>query len=829
VIGAGNRHEAVSWDEKLRRALSAGRGVRLGEAAVVSRRLHVVEYNDPGRVVVLGDVDFGRAAYGLDEAGLVAHIDVFHEVANVDHRAVAAAVRRALEGLPAPPGARPGGLLMDYVDLGTATGGGRLTSGLDRMANPSAMAAHRNHVHLAGLLTDADLALAWRIVAAVEGAILAQGVELRRIERLAHRRGGVRAGDSSDLSRYYGDNLDSYISRAAGIHGGTWKRGSAAAGDARGGAATAGLPASGNGGQAGVNRRAGHRSRVGDELSLTGYGAGARTGGAAAPGPQTAVSAPGRLLASGVSGAEPASRPEQPLRAPAAPEGEPLPARNGPRLPAPPEGLLDSSPDSLLRTAVPDGLRAPSPEGHRASAAREGGWPSSRPVAKPAPAGQWVPDGPAGQRTLDGHVGQPPSDGQMVKPMSDGLKEQRLPDRPEGLAPQEQRAAHGDHRAVQEAQRMLAALELSRRIGSPDELKRILEDLAREQGWAALYQGGGNQAPFLLRHLEEAGLVRREVRGMRLTPEGRELLTFLRNHLRDVKLRFRKLIRRIPGRGLSRLHTRRPGRGAPSPDVRYGQVRGTAPAQPGAWLNDVAVPETVIAAIRRTYLERISAPTASSGTMGSGRMSGDAAGGTPVRLRLDRNDIQVNLRASEQSLHVCLLIDASASMAGRRIMAAKHLARHLLVSTRDRIAVIAFQERDVRVYVPFTRDYGTVEEGLSRIQPLGLTPLAHGLSRSMELINSSRVRRPLLLLITDGIPTVPKWSADPLADAIEAARQLRAGRIPFGCIGLQPSRRYLEQLTREAGGTLHVVDELSEESLITIAHRERLKLAPRAR
>ena len=192
-------------------------------------------------------------------------------------------------------------------------------------------------------------------------------------------------------------------------------------------------------------------------------------------------------------------------------------------------------------------------------------------------------------------------------------------------------------------------------------------------------------------------------------------------------------------------------------------------------------------------------------------------------------DIHVHLRAAEHQLHICLLIDASASMAGRRILAAKHLARHLLVSTRDRIAVIAFQERDVRVYVPFTRDYGTVEEGLSRIQPLGLTPLAHGLSRSMELINSSRVRRPLLLLITDGIPTVPKWSADPLADAIEAARQLRAGRIPFGCIGLQPSRRYLEQLTREAGGTLHVVDELSEESLITIAHRERLKLAPRAR
>lgn len=299
---------------------------------------------------------------------------------------------------------------------------------------------------------------------------------------------------------------------------------------------------------------------------------------------------------------------------------------------------------------------------------------------------------------------------------------------------------------------------------------------------------------------------------MRLTEAGRQMLAYLQRHMRDVKLRFRKLIRRIPGSKSSRTVQRnRPGHGAPSPDVRYGLIRGSAPAQPGAWLNDLAVPETLFSAIRRTHLERIQ------------------RGGGPLRgLRLERKDVHVHLRAAEHSLHICLLIDASASMAGRRILAAKHLARHLLVSTRDKIAVIAFQERDVRVYVPFTRDYALVEEGLSRIQPMGLTPLAHGLTQSMELIRTSRVRRPLLLLITDGIPTVPKWSIDPLADALEAARQVKDGRIPFGCIGLQPSRRYLDQLTREAAGTLHVVDELSEESLVSIAHAERQKLSGHA-
>lgn len=703
------RAPAPDWVAKLAGTLAAGRGVRVGEAAVVSRGLHVVEMHDPGRVVIMQGVDFGQAAYGLQEPGQVVHIDVFHAVADVDHRAVAAAVRRALEGLPAPPGARPGDVLADYFDLGTATGGGRLTSAMDRMVNRSAKAAHRNHVHLAGLLPDRDLALIWRIVAAVEVAILGQGVELRRVERVAHRQGGLRAGEDSDLSRYYGDNLDSYINRAR------------AGGEP--GRAPGGQPGRSPGGPA-------QSLRAGFGTGSPGPGEGHRS--LAGPDPRRPLEGRGRLGDPGLGGpgAAPGAAPGAPGSAPGA-------------APAAPGASPGSAPGA-----------APGTPGAEAG----GAWPGSA------------------------------GNGEAAR----ALQEAR------------------------EAQRMLQALTLARRLGSPDDLARVLEDLNREQGWAALYQGGGNQTPFILRQLEEAGLVRKEIRGMRLTPEGKELLAFLRRRMRDVKLRFRKLIRRIPGRRAGAFRRRRPGPGAPSAEVRYGVVRGAAPAEPGAWVGDVAVPETVTAAIRRAYLERMRR-----------RSAGLPAEG-PVRILLERRDIHVVLRSAEQPLHICLLIDASASMAGRRIMAAKHLARHLLVSTRDRIAVIAFQERDVRVYVPFTRSYTVVEEGLARIQPMGLTPLAHGLTRSMELIHGSRVRRPLLLLITDGIPTVPKWSVDPLADALEAARRVKAGRIPFSCIGLQPSRRYLEQLARQAGGTLHVVDELSEESLIRIAHHERQRLTPHA-
>jgi len=660
-MGLGPVLGQVSWFEKLRRTLVRQRGARLGEATIVSRQVHVSASYTPQVITVLSTADAGQTFYGRERRGDIIHLDIFHAVSEVDHRRVAAALTKAMESVAlAPEGAAESQPLLDFFDVLTATGGGRVTGDLSHGRKTSLRAAHRNHVHLAGLLPDEMLWVLLPMISAVEEAIAGQGIELRRVEKLNH----ARWSDSAplDLSHYTDTSSDSLL---------RGKR----QGDGQG-------AGHGRGGSAGQGHGAG-----------TGDGQG---------GPGAAQS-------------------------------------------------LRSTRGSL------------SAESGNAS-----GLPSPAAHADPGYPGQGaVPSGEAG-------------------PLSswDELEAER---------------------------RLQTALELSRRLGSPDEVKRILDELSREQGWASLYGSGSSQAPFVIRQLEDDGLVRRDIRGLHLTDAGKELAAYLGRHLRDVKLRFRKLIRRIPSSSAKR--TRRPGvsTSKPSPDIRYGQIRGTAPAEPGSWLGDVAVPETVRAALKRTRLEQIE------------------AGRAPTGLRLARHDVHVYLRSGEQPLNICLLVDASASMAGRRILAAKHLARHLLVSTRDRIAVISFQERDVRVHVPFTRDWGQVEDGLSRIQPMGLTPLAHGLTQSLDLISESRVKRPLLLLITDGIPTVPKWTIDPLVDALEAARQVGVARVPFGCIGLQPSKRYLEELVRAAGGTLHVVDELDEEALVTIAHAERQRLAQKAR
>jgi magnesium chelatase subunit D len=563
------------WIPEVARVLLQGRGVRIGETAVLSYRVHTIDPSLPDRVEILSAADAGQVFYGRSKPFEVLHVDIFHEVGEVDHHEVGAALLTALAGLPPAD--------LDRVDIQTGTGGGRLTGSLACGRKASLQAAHKNHVHLSLGWPIEDLGLAIAAVDTVERLIERSGLEIRRVECLAHRVGN--ATSPSDLSPY-ADNTDSALREC-------------------------------NHGQEG------------------------------------------------------------------------------------------------------DGVGPPS------IGAGRGAWDQS--------------------------------EGEM---------------------------------------QLAQALSLATEIGSPDEASELLDQLEAggARPWDLNLQKIGSFSPGILKKLEDGGWVKRSPGGLSLTESGSRLRRYLNAHLKEVKLQFRKLVRRLPGRPSikNKIST-----GKVSPRVRYGPIRGTVSAPVGHWLGDVALPETLIGALKRGF---------SQGQTG---------------LQVTREDIQVYVRAVQRPLNICLLIDASASMAGRRLRAAKYLARHLLLSTRDKVAVVAFQERDVRVYAPFSRDFLTIDHGLRKIQPLGLTPLAHGLTESLDLIQSSRAREPLLLLITDGIPTVPKWTIDPLADALEAARKIGRCRINFGCIGLQPSKRYLEELTRAAGGSLYVVDELDEGALVSIAHQER--------
>ncbi|MDI3316110.1 MAG: VWA domain-containing protein [Bacillota bacterium] len=200
-----------------------------------------------------------------------------------------------------------------------------------------------------------------------------------------------------------------------------------------------------------------------------------------------------------------------------------------------------------------------------------------------------------------------------------------------------------------------------------------------------------------------------------------------------------------------------------------------------------------------------------------------AAGGVRAPRELLRH-LRVLPRRRRGALDICLLLDASASMAGARMAAARRLVRHLALQTRDRVAIIVFQDRTSRLHAGFTRRWRLLAEGLDAVHPSGLTPLAEGLVHATRYVAAHARRKTLLLLLTDGIPTVPRLSLNPLQDAVEAAREIRRRRLAFACVGLAPNEGYLRQLCEAAGGRLYVLPELESGALVRIAESERQRV-----
>lgn len=349
--------------------------------------------------------------------------------------------------------------------------------------------------------------------------------------------------------------------------------------------------------------------------------------------------------------------------------------------------------------------------------------------------------------------------------------------------------------ASQQRQQCLQDIaDLADDFDSARDVKETLDEVADGADEQKLLQalarrGSGEQA---LRRLERQGIAVTEGGKVRLTEYGRGFQDYLDRHLPDIEAYLRRVFRIIrpptwrPGQ--TKLLTAGEGGGGPARLKAYDGQSAAA---------ELAVAETVNAAARRT-----------------------ADSGRP-RLTITADDLRELSRRRRQKAEVCLVIDASASMTGQRLRAAKFLARHLLLSTPDRLAIVTFQEDAGKVVLPLTRDWQQAEESLRGIVSFGSTPLAGGITTCLEYLRGAGARKPLIILITDGIPTIAEHSRDPLGDALAAATAVKQSGFGFACIGLKPHRGYLAQLVAAAGGSLYVLEELEKHAMVKAAWTER--------
>ncbi|MDA8233987.1 MAG: VWA domain-containing protein [Clostridia bacterium] len=340
-----------------------------------------------------------------------------------------------------------------------------------------------------------------------------------------------------------------------------------------------------------------------------------------------------------------------------------------------------------------------------------------------------------------------------------------------------------------------AAMKLAFSLGSLEEAAQLMETLTPTKN---IYLGRirykNPDLNYVLQELIEAGLVKKGKLFYTLTGEGKELLGFLRSHQRELEVEINKTIRKKPL--ASPQHTCQYNSRLKARKKLLIDRRKVMPLS-GHRYGPVAVPETVIRAAVRGWRE-----------------------GRPG-VKIETGDIRVYSHKSYAPIDTCLLIDCSGSMVGEKIKAVSRLAEHLVLTSREKVSIVKFQEMDAQIVVPFTKNHKDLQLGLRSILPEGLTPLAKGINQAVTTIVKSRARNPLLVIITDGLPNYPLWTRDAQADALKAAEIIPANKIRCIIIGLKPDEKYLRSLAYRAEGNLYIIDSFKTETMVDIIYGER--------
>ena len=192
------------------------------------------------------------------------------------------------------------------------------------------------------------------------------------------------------------------------------------------------------------------------------------------------------------------------------------------------------------------------------------------------------------------------------------------------------------------------------------------------------------------------------------------------------------------------------------------------------------------------------------------------------RILLATTDLRRAERRGKEGNLVLFVVDASGSMAARaRMTEVKGAVLGLLMDAyqrRDKVGLITFRDKDAELVLPPTSSVENAARRLDAIQTGGRTPLAAGLARAVQVINTERMRdplrRPLVLLITDG-------RADS-ASATRAGAGLRGHHVVVVDCERGPVKlRLAERLAIDLGADYLRLDDVTTEPLTGIVTERR--------
>ncbi|MDP2182566.1 MAG: magnesium chelatase subunit D family protein [Actinomycetota bacterium] len=193
-----------------------------------------------------------------------------------------------------------------------------------------------------------------------------------------------------------------------------------------------------------------------------------------------------------------------------------------------------------------------------------------------------------------------------------------------------------------------------------------------------------------------------------------------------------------------------------------GRYTRAEPAKTGATTVDVALDATI----------RAAAPYQAS-------REGEMA------IKIEPQDVHRKVRKRRVGASILFCVDASGSMgADSRMEAAKSAILELLVDAyqrRDRVGLVSFRGDEAHTVLAPTASVELAQLKMRSLPTGGATPLAHGMLRALDLIESERKRDtetiPWLVLVTDGRANVGLNGGLGSEDARAVAAKVRASKI----------------------------------------------------
>lgn len=183
-------HDIIGNNMKL--FFARNQGLRVGESAVVSRKVHQPAPK-PGHIQVLIDQDAGRGLLGLSEPNQAVHIDVYHEAAEIDVLPLARRIYRTIQHYLAEREQQTTDVAMDRfthptelahrIVLGTGCRQGRLSDILRQRAAAFTEIDETltDHVHILVDIPESCYGLIYLLIDAAEEEIIAQGGSICRV------------------------------------------------------------------------------------------------------------------------------------------------------------------------------------------------------------------------------------------------------------------------------------------------------------------------------------------------------------------------------------------------------------------------------------------------------------------------------------------------------------------------------------------------------------------------------------------------------------------------------------------------------------------------